>query len=90
MMSGMNEIDILVTGLPVSQFNGLIRRKEPESKFVGAHKITPKRTVSVKKVQVIPSLLADCWTISISSLNPLTSSSTMMFVFWLWILAFSH
>lgn len=53
LLSGMNEIDVLVTGLPVSQFNDLSKRKELEDKFVGKHQITPKRTVEVAKVKVM-------------------------------------
>lgn len=53
LLSEMNEIDVLVTGLPVSQFQDEDRRKELEKQFSGVHRITPKRTVNVKKVKVI-------------------------------------
>jgi len=43
LMSGMSEIDVLVTGLPVSQFNDPAKRAELETKFVGIHQITPNR-----------------------------------------------
>ncbi len=53
LLSGMNEIDVLVTGLPVSQFNDPAKRTELEQKFSGKHQITPKRTVNVNRVKVI-------------------------------------
>ncbi|WP_234305591.1 ParM/StbA family protein [Diaphorobacter sp. J5-51] len=53
LMSGMNEIDVLVTGLPVSQFNDPAKRAELEKKFVGKHQITPKRSVNVNQVKVL-------------------------------------
>ena len=53
LMSGMSEIDVLVTGLPVSQFNDPAKRAELETKFVGTHQITPKRSVNVKRVKVL-------------------------------------
>jgi plasmid segregation protein ParM len=53
LLSGMSEIDVLVTGLPVSQFNDPAKRAELEQKFAGEHKITPKRSVKVNKVKVI-------------------------------------
>lgn len=53
LLSEMSEVDVLVTGLPVSQFQDESRRKELEAQFTGTHKITPKRVVNVKKVKVI-------------------------------------
>jgi len=53
LLSGMEEIDVLVTGLPVSQFQDAAKRAELEKKFVGKHQITPKRSVQVNQVKVI-------------------------------------
>ncbi|CAN7636160.1 ParM/StbA family protein [Acidovorax sp. LjRoot129] len=53
LLSEMKEIDLLVTGLPVNQFQDDARRKELEMRFTGEHQITPKRTVIVKKVKVV-------------------------------------
>lgn len=53
LMTGMTEIDVLVTGLPVSQFQDERRRKALEAQFTGKHKVTPKRTVEVKSVKVV-------------------------------------
>jgi plasmid segregation protein ParM len=53
LLSEMEEIDELVTGLPVSQFHDKARVEELKEKFIGTHKITPKREVTVKSVQVI-------------------------------------
>lgn len=54
LLSEMSEIDVLVTGLPVSQALSSERCKELEVQFMGQHQITPKRIVNVKKVKVIP------------------------------------
>lgn len=53
LLSEMKKIDLLVTGLPVNQFQDDARRKELEMRFTGEHQITPKRTVIVKKVKVV-------------------------------------
>ena len=53
LLSEMKEIDLLVTGLPVSQFQDESRRAELEKRFSGEHQITPKRSVNVKKVKVV-------------------------------------
>jgi plasmid segregation protein ParM len=53
LLSEMKEIDLLVTGLPVSQFQDESRRAELEKRFSGEHQVTPKRTVNVKKVKVV-------------------------------------
>lgn len=53
LMTGMTEIDVLVTGLPVSRFQDEARRKALEKQFTGKHKITPKRTVEVASVKVV-------------------------------------
>lgn len=53
LLTGMKEIDLLVTGLPVSQYQDEALRAELESRFTGEHRIAPRRTVNVKKVQVV-------------------------------------
>lgn len=53
LMSGMSEIDVLVTGLPVDQYKDEERRADLKKKFVGKHKITPKRTVDIADVKVV-------------------------------------
>lgn len=54
LLSEMTEIDVLVTGLPVSQALIPERCRQLEAQFVGKHQITPKRSVNVKSVKVIP------------------------------------
>ena len=49
----MKEIDLLVTGLPVSQFQDESLRADLEARFSGEHQVTKKRTVNVKKVKVV-------------------------------------
>ncbi|SFU99641.1 plasmid segregation protein ParM [Paenacidovorax caeni] len=49
----MNEVDVLVTGLPVDQYKDEARRAELERQFIGKHKITPKRTVEIAQVKVV-------------------------------------
>lgn len=53
LLSEMPEIDMLVTGLPVSQYLDVARRTQLEEQFTGKHQITPKRSVTVKQVKVI-------------------------------------
>lgn len=49
LLTGMKEIDLLETGLPVSQYQDETLRAELESRFTGEHRISPRRTVDVKK-----------------------------------------
>lgn len=53
LLTEMKEIDLLVTGLPVSQFQDEDIRKDLENRFSGEHRVTAKRTVNVKKVRVV-------------------------------------
>ncbi len=53
-MSEQKEIDVLVTGLPVSQYMDVERREALKSRLEGEHQITPKRSVAVKSVVVVP------------------------------------
>ncbi len=54
LMSEQKEIDVLVTGLPVSQYMDVERREALKSRLEGEHQITPKRSVAVKSVVVVP------------------------------------
>jgi plasmid segregation protein ParM len=54
LLSEMERIDVLVTGLPVSQYLDEARRNALAEQMRGIHPVTPKRTVSVEKVKVIP------------------------------------
>ena len=53
LLTGQKEIDLLVTGLPVSQFQDEALREDLRKRFTGEHKITAKRTVNVKDVMVV-------------------------------------
>ena len=53
LLTEMKEIDLLVTGLPVSQFQDESLRADLEARFSGEHQVTKKRTVNVKKVKVV-------------------------------------
>ena len=50
----MDKIDMLVTGLPVSQYLDETRRNALANQMRGTHQLTPKRAVTVEKVKVIP------------------------------------
>lgn len=54
LLSEMDRIDMLVTGLPVSQYLDETRKKAVAEQMQGAHQVTPRRTVTVEKVKVIP------------------------------------
>lgn len=54
LLSEMEQIDMLVTGLPVSQYMDEDRKKVLSESMTGIHTLTPKRTVEVKKVKVVP------------------------------------
>lgn len=47
LLTGMKEIDLLVTGLPVTQYQDEALRAELEARFTGEHRIAPRRTVNV-------------------------------------------
>ena len=52
--TGMSDIDVLVTGLPVDQYLDDAKRKALEARLTGEHQIAPKRKVVVKQTVVIP------------------------------------
>jgi len=54
LLSEMERIDTIVTGLPVSQYLDEARRNAVVEQMQGSHQVTPKRTVSVERVKVIP------------------------------------
>lgn len=54
LLSGMRQIDELVTGLPVSQFMEGKRKKTLERLMQGSHLIHPGVTVEVTNVKVVP------------------------------------
>jgi plasmid segregation protein ParM len=54
LLSEMDRIDMLVTGLPVSQYLDETRRNALAEQMLGTHQVTPKRAVKVEKVKVIP------------------------------------
>lgn len=54
LLSGMDRIDMLVTGLPVSQYLDESRREAVAKQMQGVHQVTPKRAITVEKVKVIP------------------------------------
>ena len=54
LLSEMARIDVLVTGLPVSQYLDEARRNALTERMRGTHQVTPRRAVSVEKVKVIP------------------------------------
>lgn len=69
LLSGMTEIDMLVTGLPVSHSKEAGKKQKLIDMMKGIHEVSPGRYISVKDVAVIPqpyggymlweSLLAD-------------------------------
>ena len=47
-------IDVVVTGLPVSQFHEPQRKSDLVQRLKGAHQVTPKRSITVHDVKVLP------------------------------------
>lgn len=54
LLSGQTEIDLLVTGLPVTHSKNEVLRQRVESLMTGRHDVGDERFVTVKKVMVIP------------------------------------
>jgi len=54
LLSEMDTIDVLVTGLPVSQFMDEERKTALIEQVSGVHQVTPKRSVEIKRVKVVP------------------------------------
>lgn len=54
LLTEFDKIDTLVTGLPVSQYLDEGRRKGLAEQMRGTHKVTPKRSITVENVKVVP------------------------------------
>ena len=54
LLSGQDKVDVLVTGLPVSQWLDVAKREALAQKLAGRHRITPKREAEVATVRVVP------------------------------------
>jgi plasmid segregation protein ParM len=54
LLAEADEIDVLVTGLPISQFNDTERKTALEKMMTGSHHVTPARSIVVKKTLVVP------------------------------------
>lgn len=54
LLTEQEEVDVLVTGLPVSQFQDEALRHRLAENLTGTHQVTPKRSVTVKEVIVVP------------------------------------
>jgi plasmid segregation protein ParM len=54
LLSELEHVDVLVTGLPVSQYLDETRRNAVAEQMRGSHQVTPKRSVTVDKVKVVP------------------------------------
>ena len=52
--TGRDQIDCLVTGLPVSHFKNEEMRTVLEKRLCGTHEISPGQNVCVKEVKVLP------------------------------------
>jgi plasmid segregation protein ParM len=55
--AGVTNIDLLVTGLPVSQAKDEKKKSELAKKLTGTFRVTPKKDITVKKAVVIPQPL---------------------------------
>lgn len=53
-VAGRAEVDRLVTGLPVAQYQDRARRERLRDMMTGTHQITPARPVTVHAVDVLP------------------------------------
>ncbi len=54
LLSELEHIDILVTGLPVSQYLNQDLRNRLQSLMAGEHQVTPRRRITVENVKVVP------------------------------------
>lgn len=57
LMTGMTEIDRVVTGLPTSQYFDEGLRKRLAKTMEGEHQVTPKKKIVVKDVKIVPQPL---------------------------------
>ena len=54
LMAETESIDLVVTGLPVSQFHEPQRKSDLVQRLKGVHQVTPKRSITVRDVKVLP------------------------------------
>ena len=54
LMAEKDSIDLVVTGLPVSQFHEPQRKSDLVQRLKGVHQVTPKRSITVHDVKVLP------------------------------------
>ena len=54
LLSELEHFDILVTGLPVSQYLNQDLRNRLQSLMAGEHQVTPRRRITVENVKVVP------------------------------------
>lgn len=54
LLAETDAIDLVVAGLPVSQFHEANRREALVSHLKGVHQVTPKRSITVHEVKVLP------------------------------------
>lgn len=54
LLAELEQIDLLVTGLPVSQYLNQELRTRLQTQMTGEHQVTPRRRISVQTVKVVP------------------------------------
>ncbi len=54
LLSELDQVDLLVTGLPVNQYLNEELRSRLQKQMQGEHQVTPRRRISVGQVKVIP------------------------------------
>lgn len=54
LLSEFDTVHTLVTGLPVSQYLDEAKRESLAKQMAGEHQVTPKRTIKVENVKVVP------------------------------------
>lgn len=54
LLAELEQIDLLVTGLPVSQYLNQELRNRLQSQMTGEHQVTPRRRITVQAVKVVP------------------------------------
>lgn len=57
LLTSVTKIDVLVTGLPVSQFLDADYRAKLKSQFEGEHQVTKKRKIKVENAVIVPQPL---------------------------------
>lgn len=54
LISELEQIDLLVTGLPVNQYLNEDLRTRLQAQLTGEHQVTPRRRIVVSKVKIVP------------------------------------